>query len=186
MLDLSGPNPWRTITSSVVFDDGRLRVREDAVVQPDGAPGTYSYVEGRWPVVAAVPLTHDGQVHLVRQWRYPWRRNSWEIPAGHCQPDEDPLHAAQRELAEEVGLQAARWQLLHQGFGSATVSTRIWLYLARDLAPAPAGHAREGSEADMVTRAVPLAQAVAAATDGTIVHPYTIIGLLHVARLTGS
>lgn len=185
MFDLSGPNPWRTRSSAVVFDNGRLRLREDVVVQPDGAPGIYSYVELPWPVVAIVPLADDGRVHLVRQWRYPWGRNSWEIPAGHCEPEEEPLHAAQRELAEEVVLRADQWQLLYRGFGSAAATTHVFLYLARGLTPAGDDDTREGAEADMIARAVPLEAAVAAAADGTIVHPYTVIGLLRAARLAG-
>src|SRR5262249_40758856 len=98
VLDCSGANPWQTRASRVAFDNGRLRVREDEVVQPDGKPGAYTYVELPDPVVAIVPVTDDGRVHLVRQWRYPWRQNSWEIPAGRCEPNEPPLRAAQREL----------------------------------------------------------------------------------------
>jgi 8-oxo-dGTP pyrophosphatase MutT (NUDIX family) len=185
MLDCSGPNPWRTRASRIAFDNGRLRVREDAVIQPDGQPGTYTIVELPWPVVAIVPLEDDGRVHLVRQWRYPWRQNSWEIPAGRCEPDEEPLEAARRELAEEVGVRAGRWDELSHGFGSAAIATPVHLYLARDLAPLAQPRPREGSEADLITRAVPFAAALAAVDDGTIVHGYTIIGLLRVARRLG-
>src|ERR687895_499549 len=83
VLDLDGPNPWRTQSSTVIFDNGRMRLLEDAVLQPDGAPGSYAYLEVPWPVVGILPMTDDLCVHLVRQWRYPWRPNSWEIPAGH-------------------------------------------------------------------------------------------------------
>src|SRR5437870_3374944 len=94
-LNLDGLNPWRTCSSSVVFENSHLRLRQDAVIQPDGASGTYTYIELPWPIVVIVPVTDDGQVYLVRQWRYPWGRNSWEIPAGHAEADEEPLYAAQ-------------------------------------------------------------------------------------------
>jgi 8-oxo-dGTP pyrophosphatase MutT (NUDIX family) len=185
VLDLDGPNPWRTESSRVVYDNGRLRLREDRVVQPDGAPGCYTYLELPWPVVAVVPLTDRGEVYLVRQWRYPWRRNSWEIPAGHGEPDETPLQAARRELAEEVGLQAAHWQPLGSGYSSASFSARYHLFLARGLAPAIASHRRDGAEGDLIARRVPLAEAVAAATDGRIEHSMSVVGLLRVARRLG-
>ncbi|MCA1648481.1 MAG: DNA mismatch repair protein MutT, partial [Chloroflexi bacterium] len=86
-LDLDGPNPWRTESSRVVYDNGLVRLCEDRVIQPDGEPGSYAYVELAWPVVAIVPIADDGDVYLVRQWRYPWRCNSWEIPAGHGEPN---------------------------------------------------------------------------------------------------
>src|SRR5215207_645362 len=159
LLDVSGPNPWQTQASRTVFDNGRMRLLEDAVLQPDGAAGNYAYLEVPWPVVGIVPITDDGQVYLVRQWRYPWRRNSWEIPAGHGEQGEQPIEAAQRELAEEVALRAASWDSLGQGFGSAAIHARYHLFLARDLAKIE-NVEREGSEHDMITRAVPLVDAV--------------------------
>ncbi len=184
-LDLSGANPWHTRSSRVVFDNGRLRLCEDDVVQPDGAEGRYTYLELAWPVVAIVPVSEDGHVYLVRQWRYPWRRNSWEIPAGHCELHEPPLHGARRELAEEVGLEAATWDSLGTGFASATLSTRYHLYLARALSPASVEHQRDGAEHDMIARRVPLPEAVEAAMDGRIEGSLSVVGLLRAARRLG-
>jgi len=184
-FDIQGANPWRQQSSTVVFDNGHLRLRQDAVLQPDGAPGSYAYIEVSVPVVGIVPLADDGRVHLVRQWRYPWRRNSWEIPAGHAEPHELPLEAAQRELAEEVGLEAASWEPLGTGFGSAAVDAWYHLFLARDLAPSARAAQRDAAEHDMIARSVPLAQAVEAAMDGRIVHAFTVVALLRAARRLG-
>jgi ADP-ribose pyrophosphatase len=181
----SGDNPWQTRASRIAFDNGRVRLREDTVVQPDGRPGSYTYIELPNPVVAMVPLSANGLVHMVRQWRYVWRQNSWEIPAGHCEPNEAPQQAARRELAEEAGIQAERWDELSHGFATAASAARVHLYLARDLTPLPAPVEREGAEGDLIARAVPLERALAAIEDGTIVHAYTIIGLLRAARLLG-
>jgi 8-oxo-dGTP pyrophosphatase MutT (NUDIX family) len=184
-LDLAGPNPWRTRSSRVVYDNGRLRLCEDQVIQPDGEPGCYTYLEVPWPVVAIVPVDDDQHVYLVRQWRYPWRRNSWEIPAGHGEPDEAPLAAARRELAEEVGLQATSWEPLGSGFSSATLNARYHLYLARGLSPCADGHTRDGAEHDLLPRRLPLAEAVEAAMDGRIEHGMSVVGLLRAARRLG-
>jgi 8-oxo-dGTP pyrophosphatase MutT (NUDIX family) len=184
-FDLDGTNPWQTAASRVVYDNGRLRLREDAVIQPDGAPGSYTYLELPWPVVAIVPVSATGEVHLVRQWRYPWQRNSWEIPAGHGEPDEDLLAGAQRELAEEVGLQATAWEALGTGFASASFTARYHVFLAQGLAPAAGGYHKDGAEHDLITRAVPLADAVAAAMDGRIEHGISVVGLLRAARRLG-
>jgi 8-oxo-dGTP pyrophosphatase MutT (NUDIX family) len=184
-LDLAGCNPWRTQSSRVVYDNGRLRLREDQVIQPDGQPGCYTYLELPWPVVAIVPVDDDRQVYLVRQWRYPWRRNSWEIPAGQGEADETPLIAAQRELAEEVGLEAASWEPLGSGFSSAALTARYHLYLARGLTPAPGPHTRDGAEHDLVSCRLPLAAAIEAAMDGRIEHGMSVVGLLRAARRLG-
>ena len=185
-LEAGGDNPWQTLTTGVVYDNGRLRLREDRVLQPDGRPGRYTFVEIPWPIVAVVPVSSDGQsVFLVRQWRYAWGRNSWEIPAGTCEPGEDPLRGAQRELAEEIGMQAASWQSLGEGMSSATLAARYHLFLAHDLTPAAGHHQRDGAEGDLIVRAVPLEAAVAAAVDGRIVHAYSVVGLLRTARRLG-
>jgi ADP-ribose pyrophosphatase len=184
-LDLDGPNPWHTQARHVVYDNGLVRLCEDQVLQPDGELGTYTYVEVDWPVVAIVPLTDDGYVYLVRQWRYPWRCNSWEIPAGHCEPNEDPLDGAQRELAEEVGLQAASWEPLGNGYASASMNARYHFFLARALSPARGKHRREGTERDLIARRVLLGEAVEAAMDGRIAHGMSVVGVLRAARLVG-
>jgi 8-oxo-dGTP pyrophosphatase MutT (NUDIX family) len=178
---LEGPNPWQTVSSSVLYDNGRLRLREDRVIQPDGQPGSYTYLELPWPVVAIVPVDDEGCVHLVRQWRYPWRRNSWEIPAGHGEPHETPIDGARRELAEEVGLHAATWEPLGTGFSSAAINARYHLFLARELSPVDVEQGRDGAEDDLITARVPLAEAVAAAIDGRIEHGISIVGLLRAA-----
>src|SRR4051794_22435222 len=162
-LDLSGPNPWTTLSTRVVFDNGRLRLREDRVTQPDGAPGSYTYVELDWPVAGIVPLSDAGEVYLVRQWRYPWQQNSWEIPAGHGEAGESALDAAQRGLAEEVGLLASDWESLGSGYASASFTARYYLYLARGLRPTGGQVGRDGAEGDLITCRLPLEAAVEAA-----------------------
>jgi len=186
VLDLDGANPWRTEARRVIFANQRLRLIEDQVIQPDGGSGSYVYVQIETPIVAVVPVDAEGYVHLVRQWRYPWRRNSWELPAGSAELDEAPLEAAQRELAEEVGLCAADWQALPGVYPSATIDGEWYLYLAGGLEPAPAGrYHRDPGEHDLITRRVPLAEAVEAGLDGRIVHGMTVVALLRAARRLG-
>jgi 8-oxo-dGTP pyrophosphatase MutT (NUDIX family) len=185
-LDPGGENPWQTLSTNVVYDNGRLRLREDRVIQPDGNAGSYTFIEIPWPVVAVVPVAPDGQsVYLVRQWRYPWGRNSWEIPAGTCEAGEAPLEGARRELAEEIGMHAADWQPLGEGASSATLAARYHLFLARDLSPANGNYQRDGAEGDLIVRTVPLADALQAAIDCRIVHAISVAGLLRAARHLG-
>src|SRR5215471_13520046 len=182
-FDLDGPNPWRTDSSRVVFHDGRLRLREDAVTQPDGQPGSYVYLEVLTLIVGVVAIDSALHVYFVRQWRYPWARNSWEIPAGGGEPGETPLDAAQRELAEEVGMRASEWEPLGSGYSSAAVNGRWHIFLAQGLEPDRSyHHRRDPTEQDMIARRVPLADAVAAAMDGRIEHGMSALALLRAAR----
>jgi 8-oxo-dGTP pyrophosphatase MutT (NUDIX family) len=186
MLELDGPNPWTTRSTRVVFGNGRLLLREDSVTQPDGQPGSYVYLEVDSPIVAVVPIDDANHVYLVRQWRYPWAKNSWEIPSGGGEGDETPREAAERELAEEVGLYASTWEPLGTGYSSASIRGRWHLYLARDLQPMPPGaHTRDGAEHDLIARRVPLAEALAASMDGRIEHGMSALGLLRAARRLG-
>ncbi len=92
----------------------------------------------RHPGAAAiVPLLNDATVVLIRQYRHAVGGEIWEIPAGTLDRGEDPLHCASRELTEETGFAAGRWQPLGEivpvpGYSSE----RIHLFLAAGLRPA--------------------------------------------------
>jgi 8-oxo-dGTP pyrophosphatase MutT (NUDIX family) len=184
LFDLDGPNPWDTRSSRVVFDDGWLLLRDDEVTRPDGSPGKYAYIEMHLPVVAVVPVDAELNVYMVRQWRYPWRRNSWEIPAGRAEPGEAPLQGAMRELGEEIAMVASVWEPLWNGFASAAMNARWHLYLAQELSPVEPGRF-QGDEHDLIARPVPLSTAVEAAMDGRIEHGMSVVGLLRAARRLG-
>lgn len=180
-LDVEGSNPWQTRSHRVVFDDGRLRLCEDTVIQPDGGPGRYTYLEIGTPIVAVVPVDEQGFVHLARQWRYPWGHNSWELPSGGAEANEPPLDAARRELAEETGLAASEWTPLAGGYSSASIRSEWHFFLAQGLRQVTT-HQRDGSENDLIARRVPFELAIAAALDGRIAHGMSVVGLLRAAR----
>jgi 8-oxo-dGTP pyrophosphatase MutT (NUDIX family) len=181
VLELAETNPWRTVEVGAAYRNERLTLRQDRVVQPDGVEGEYVFLSLAGPVVGIVPVTDDGSVILVRQWRYPWNRASWEIPAGHCEPDETVEASAERELAEEVQVRASSWTSLGALRASATIDAEFHLFLARGLEPAE-HRPRDGAEQDMVVRAVPLETALEAAASGEIVHAVTVAALFRAAR----
>lgn len=91
-------------------------------------------VEFRNIAVAVAALDAEGRVILVGQHRYPFDEYSWEIPEGGCPEGEDPLAAAKRELREETGIRAGRWDYLGKVALSNSATDEIGhLYLARDL-----------------------------------------------------
>lgn len=180
VLEPATANPWRTLEERVAYEGRGLRVRRDRVVAPDGREGDYEFVEAQSNFAVVVPVDAYGNVTLVRQWRYPWGAGSWEAPAGHLEPGETPLDAAQRELREEAGLEAADWRSLATLRASASFTVQGHVFLAQSLTPVP--HAREGSEGDMIVRRLPLADALAAVAAGEIVHAVTISALFLAAR----
>jgi 8-oxo-dGTP pyrophosphatase MutT (NUDIX family) len=175
-------NPWRTTGSRVAYETPYVRVREDAVVRPDGKPGTYSVVDVGYPVVVVAALDDQDRVALVRQWRYAWNQDSWELPAGRCEAGEDPLDGARRELLEEAGLHAREWTPLGTLFASAIVGMPFHLFLARGLEPASGPVERDATERDLISQKVPFDQAIHAALDGTMVHAMSAVAVLKVAH----
>src|SRR3712207_4766857 len=99
-------------SSRVAYRSAFLHVRVDEVVMPDGTVRRREVVETQ-PAVAVVALDDQGVVTLVRQYRHPLGKRVLEVPAGKLDVEgEEPLTAARRELAEETGLEASRWELL--------------------------------------------------------------------------
>jgi ADP-ribose pyrophosphatase len=132
--------------------------------------------------VGIIALDDQERVALVRQYRHPVRHRLIEPPAGLLDKDgEDYLMAAQRELAEEVGLAAADWRVLAEQFtspGGLDESMRV--YLARQLtdAAAPEGFVRHGEEAHMDTVWASLDDLVDGVLAGRLHNPTLVIGVL--------
>lgn len=122
-----------------VYDGNLLHVRRDEVVLPNGRTASREFI--RHPgAVAVVPVTDDSKVVVERQFRYPLGQVILEIPAGKIDPGEDTLAAAKRELEEETGYTASKWECIGTFNPSpAYTDELITLYLARDL---KAGHDR--------------------------------------------
>lgn len=173
-------NPWETLASREVYQNPWLRLREDQVLRPDGQEGIYGVFELR-PATGVVALDEAGRVVLVGQYRYPTERYSWEIVEGGADPGESPEAAIRRELREEAGLEAERWEPLGAPLQlSNCVSAELgYLYLARGLrqvgAPTP-----EGTEV-LALKRIPLAEAVALALSGEISDAMSVIGILRAA-----
>src|SRR5271167_62330 len=129
-------NPWRTLSSRLVYENPWIRVREDQVRRPDGLPGIYGVVEFKNRAVGVLPVEADGSIWLVGQFRYPLRAYSWEIPEGGGLPSEMPEATARRELREETGFTAGRVELLSTSHLSNSVSDELaYLFRATELTP---------------------------------------------------
>jgi ADP-ribose pyrophosphatase len=154
---------FRTVSSRDVYVGRVMALRVDEVAMPGGATAVREVVEHRGAVVVA-----------------PLGRRLWELPAGLLDVDgEEPLAAAQRELAEEVGLAAARWSVLVDVAASPGFSDEVArVFLATELSTVDRGVIEDNEESDLVVRRIPLAEAVRWALAGELVNASTVAGVL--------
>lgn len=166
---------WNVVVETASINGHR--VQRDVVVHP-GA-------------VAVVVLNDRNQVYLIRQYRQPLGAFLCETPAGLLDdPQEKPLVAAQRELAEEAGLEARTWHVLVDFLNSPGGSSEaIRVYLARDITSIDGGrqHTGEAEELDLPGVWINLSSAVDAVLDGSFGNPTTVVGVLaaEAARAAG-
>jgi rSAM/selenodomain-associated transferase 1 len=160
--ELLAQSPWR----AVVVDELR---------RADGAASTYTYLAVP-RAVFVVPVTADGDLVLVRQYRHPVRDWTLEVPAGSRLEGESARDAAARELLEETGGRAGAWRHLTTFYSSsAHLSLRSDAFLATgvELGDAP------GAEEEQLQQArMPFAEAVARARAGGFTEGQTALAIL--------
>lgn len=174
---------FAVLASDTRFVGTIFSVRVDTVAMPGGGSAKREIVD-HMRAVAVVAVDDAGQVVMIEQYRHPLRRRLWEIPAGLMDiAGEPPLAAAQRELVEEVGLEAENWAVLvdlapSPGF----CNEAIRVFLATGLREVPAPAALD-EEADMSQIRLPLEDAVRAVMRGDVVNAAAVAGLLAASRV---
>lgn len=172
-----GSHEFDILDTELLLESPILAVRRDTLAMPGGDTGRREIVEHFGAV--AVVAVRDGKVALVRQYRHSVQARLWELPAGLLDvAGEAEITTAQRELAEEAGLAADRWDVLcdlvtSPGFCEETVR----VFLARELHDVDRGPA-EHEEADMTLSWFPLEEARAMIFRGEIINAIAISGLM--------
>jgi ADP-ribose pyrophosphatase len=122
---------WKRRSSTYVANTPFLRLRSDEVELPDGTIIADYFVRESHGFVVILPITTDGQVVLVRQYRYGSDAVHLELPAGTIDEGEDPLACALRELAEETGYVPDRIESLGSFYPEPVRATSLGhVYLA--------------------------------------------------------
>ena len=146
-----------------------------------GDKGWHPYQIIRHPGgVAVLPLHEDGTVTLIRQLRPAVAEFLLELPAGRLSPGERPEICGRRELLEETGLSAVRFESL--GFIHPTpgiCDERIHLYLATGLTQ---GEADQEAYEDIETFRIPFTEALTMAESGAITDSKTVVALFRADR----
>jgi len=175
---------FETVSSRTVYSGHVVTLRVDEVRMPGGAVKEREVVQ-QPGAVGIVALDDEGRVVLIRQYRHPVGEWLVELPAGLLDvPGEKAYRTAARELAEEAGLTAGRWDVLADVRNSPGLSTEaVRVFLARELAPVPDAdrHVGADEESDLGVHRVPLDQAVAGVFTGEVQNALAVSGLLAAA-----
>ncbi|MCI7301706.1 MAG: NUDIX hydrolase [Clostridiales Family XIII bacterium] len=125
----------KKISSERIYEGAILNLRKDTVTAPKGK--AYREIVEHNGAVAIVPITNDGKLVMVKQFRYPTGKVILEIPAGKIdQGEADPLLTAKRELKEETGYTAQNLHYLGKLNPSVAYTEEvIHLYAATGLTP---------------------------------------------------
>lgn len=174
------PAWFRTQGIRTIYE-GFSTVRVETVVTPDGSTVEREVVDHD-DAVAIVPLTDEGEVLLLKQYRQPVRAYMLEVPAGTMDVDgEHPEQTAQRELQEEIHHRAARFDRLttfHNSAGWSTERTHVFLGTELSLSPPPDAFEAKAEEADMEVVAIPFDVALNLVRRGELTDAKTVVGLL--------
>jgi ADP-ribose pyrophosphatase len=176
------PERWPVVSSEEHFSGKIIQVRSDKVRTPDGSIAEREVVTHPG-AVGVVALDESSQVLMIRQYRHPVGRLLWELPAGlRDVKGESLLRSAQRELLEETGYRARRWNVLTDHYSSPGIITeRLRIFLARDLELVPESErdfVPEAEEAHLILDWVPLEAAVPLILAGEVHNGVAVIGIL--------
>ena len=123
---------WDTIESEKKADFPLFKVYQDRVELPNKLKLDYYWVD-KIPAVVVLPIISD-KIVMVKQYRYPIKSESLELPAGHVWPNETPEGCAVRELKEETGFTAKKMEKILSYHPSTEYSTQVYhIFIAENL-----------------------------------------------------
>ncbi len=172
----------KTLGTQTFFEGRIIKVCRDDVELENGNTATREVVHHPGGV-CVIPVTEDGCVLMVKQYRYPMKKALLELPAGKLEYGESHYDCGLRELREEVGMTASKYEYLGAIYPTpAYVTEKIHLYLAQDLK-----QDTQKLDADEFLDVIkmPLEQAVRLVLSGEICDSKTQIGILKAKLLLG-
>lgn len=173
-------SPFVVTASRMVWSCPWYAVRQDDLLLPDGTAGVYNVVT-KGAAVWIVPVTAAGEVVLIHNYRHTLGTWCWEIPAGGIKVDQTPLQAAQAELYEEIGGQAADWHFLLKAATMNGLGDEVGhFYLATGVM---LGEAHPEPTEVLTIHRFPLAEALDMARTGQINDAQSVLALLMAAPL---
>ncbi len=173
----------KKLSSEQIFDGKIVKLFVDRVELPDGKEAIREIV--RHPgAVCVIPVTDEGNVIMVKQYRYAFEQIMLEIPAGKLEPGEDPLEAVKRELEEESGAVAKNIEYMGEIFTTVAIfDEKIHAYLATGL---EFKNAHPDEDEFLEVEKIPLSTLVGMVMNGEIRDAKTQIAILKANNILSS
>ena len=166
---------WQTLDREYLWQSRWYSLRQDRLRTAEGHEFTYTIVDHPG-AVWIVPVTRQGQVVLIRSYRYPVEDWCYEVPAGGLFPGLTPEETARRELEEEIGGRAAELRFVGRFYTSNGISNEVaYVYLATGV---EIGEPHREPTELIEIRPVPAAEAVRMAREGGISDGPSALALL--------
>ena len=174
-------NPWKILGEKNIYDNTWINVKEYDVINPSGGKGIYGKVHFKNIATGVITLDEELNTYIVGQFRFTINHYSWEIPEGGGALDELPLAAAQRELLEETGLKAERWQkILEMHVSNSITDEYCYVFVATGLSL----HATMHEETEQLTiRKLPFEQVYEMVMNNTITDAISVAAILKLKLL---
>jgi ADP-ribose pyrophosphatase len=174
----SGPTA-KILRSEIIYQGKVFGVRRDEVREPDGLRATREVITHPGSVIV-LPLLPDGRVLLIRQYRHATRQYLWELVAGRIDSGESVRQAAARELIEETGYRAKKFQVFLDMFPTpGFLEERMYILLADKLTP---GEAEPEEDEKITAKAFGRADLERMIRKNVLRDAKTIAGLLYYFR----
>ena len=178
------PSHWDVIEESLHTDCSVYKIYKQLCRHPeDGREGDFFVARGQdW--VQVLPITREGELVMIRQYRFGSGTLSWEMPGGTVEPDEAPEEAAKRELFEETGYVGQSMHCIGNVFPNPALQTNRTHFFIMEhchyVGPRNLDYYEEIEVCPM-----PLEQVFAMVKDGRIHHAITINGLFFLKNYLG-
>lgn len=169
----------KKLSSEEIFNGVAIHLFRDEILLPNGNKGVREVV--RHPgAVCVIPITDDGEIIFVNQFRYALNRVTLEVPAGKLEKGEDPMEAALRELSEETGVTAEKIEPLDALYTSpALIDEIIYMYIATGLSQ---GEQHLDDDEFVNAVKIPLDEAIDMVMTGKIMDAKTQLIILKAAK----
>jgi ADP-ribose pyrophosphatase len=169
----------KTVKTEEIFQGRIIKVRVDEVSLPDGSLSTREIVEHSG-AVAIIALDDENNVWMVEQYRKAVEKELLEIPAGTLEEEEDPLECARRELAEETGFRAGKWEKVLSYYSApGFCNEQLHIFIAEDLTP---GETNLDADEFLRVKKVPLKEAYDLVLSGQIQDGKSIIAIQYACQ----